>query len=175
VLPLVSLEYTYNLNGAGGTAGDSYDLMAERDYEDHVLGLRMQVPIGNQAARSRLRRSLAQRMQLLASRAQREQIIRQEVLNSVDQLQANWQRIQAALERVRLAERLLEIESRQLLVGQGFDFRVLEAQVALAEAQSALIQAVADYQIAQVDIAFATGTLLGQSAIDWRPIAGPPK
>jgi hypothetical protein len=39
-----------------------------------------------------------------------------------------------------------------------------------AEAQSAEILALTEYQIAQVDLAFATGTLLGAAKVRWDPI-----
>ena len=44
------------------------------------------------------------------------------------------------------------------------------AQTRFAEAQSGEILALAEYQIAQVDLAFATGTLLGAAKIRWEPI-----
>jgi outer membrane protein len=45
---------------------------------------------------------------------------------------------------------------------------VLDAQTRLANAQSAEIAAITDYQIAQIDIAFATGTLLGRAGVAWQ-------
>ena len=39
-----------------------------------------------------------------------------------------------------------------------------------ANARSAEIRALAEYQIAQVDIAFATGTLLGSAQVRWEPV-----
>jgi hypothetical protein len=37
------------------------------------------------------------------------------------------------------------------------------------------VQAVAEYQIAQVDIAQATGTVLGASRVTWQPPPAPKK
>ena len=50
---------------------------------------------------------------------------------------------------------------------------VLDAQTKFADAQSAEIQALAEYQIALVDLAYATGTLLGAARIHWEPIVPP--
>ena len=47
------------------------------------------------------------------------------------------------------------------------------AATRLAESQFSEIRAITDYQIAQVDLAFATGTLLGAAKVDWAPIAAP--
>jgi outer membrane protein TolC len=44
---------------------------------------------------------------------------------------------------------------------------VLVAQSNLASAQSAEIAAITDYQISQVDLAFATGMVLGESSVSW--------
>ena len=49
----------------------------------------------------------------------------------------------------------------------------LPVPIRLANAESAEISAITDYQISQIDIAFATGTLLGASRVHWSPIAAP--
>ena len=174
LLPLVSLQYTYNINGLGGTMNDAFDELEESNFVDHRLGVSVEVPIGNAGARSRLRQSMLARMQTLATVDQRELAIRQEVLNAIDQLEANWQRILAARQRVIAESRVLEVEIRQFEQGLRTSTEVLEAQTRLANARLSEISAVTEYQIAQVDIAFATGTVLGASRVTWEP-AAPPK
>ena len=44
---------------------------------------------------------------------------------------------------------------------------MLDAQTKLADAQASEISALTDYEIAQIDLAFATGTVLGQAKVDW--------
>src|SRR5439155_21395636 len=109
-LPLVSLDYTYNLNGLGASLDESFNLLHDNDFADHRAGLRVQIPIGNQAALSRLRRSILNRAQQLATRDQRALQVRQEVFNAADQLEANWQRILASRKRVVLAARVVAVE-----------------------------------------------------------------
>ena len=60
------------------------------------MGIHLEVPIGNEAARSRLRAALLRRLQQLATKEQRSVQIEQEVLNAVDALELGWQRIVAA-------------------------------------------------------------------------------
>ena len=43
------------------------------------------------------------------------------------------------------------------------------AQTNLADAQRAEISALTEYQIALVDLAYATGTLLGAAKVQWAP------
>ncbi len=173
MLPLVSLTYTYNINGLGGDFNDAFAMVGDRNFADHRVGLSVEVPIGNEAARSHLRSALLQRLQSLATREQRELQIRQEVLNAVDQLEADWQRILAARQRVIAAARATEAEIRQFEQGLRTSTDVLIAQANLANAKLSEISAVGDYQIAQVDIAFATGSILGASHITWDPPPAP--
>jgi outer membrane protein TolC len=173
-LPLVTLDYTYNVNGLGPTFDDAVNFATDHDFVDHSIGVRVQVPIGNEAARSRLRRALSTRLQALATQEQRMAAITQEVLNAIDQLEANWQRILAAQQQVILNARLLDVETRQFERGLRTSTEVLNAQTSLANAQSAEINAITEYQIAQVDIAFAVGMILGSSHVTWDPIPAPP-
>jgi outer membrane protein len=174
-LPLVALDYTYSVNGLGPSFDESFNMLGDSDFADHRLGLRVQVPIGNQAAASRLRSALLRRLQTLATRDQRDLQIRQEVFNAVDQLEATWQRILATRQRVVLAARVVELEQRQFNLGLRTSTDVLDAQTRLANSQSSEVQAIAEYQIAQVDIAQATGTVLGASRVDWAPAQLPKK
>lgn len=175
LLPLLGLNYTYNVNGLGGTFNDAVRMTRDRNFDDHTLGLRLEIPLGNEAARSRLRRAIANRLQQLATREQRVAQITQEILAAVDTLDANWQRILAARKRVVLAARLRDVETRQFVLGLRTSTDVLNAQTSLANAQSSEVSAVTDYQISQVDIAFATGTVLGASKVAWEPIKTPSK
>ncbi len=169
-LPLVTLDYTYNINGLGPTRGDAYDVLHDKRFEDHIIGLQLLVPLGNQAAESRLMQAFYQRRQRLATRENRKTLIELEVLNAVDQIEANWQRILASRQNAILAGRLFEAEKRQFEVGLRTSTDVLDAQIKFAEAQSSEIRALTEYQIAQVDLAYATGTLLGASKVHWAPI-----
>jgi len=169
-LPLVTLDYTYNVSGLGATRSDSFDLLYDNRFADHVLGLNLLVPLGNQAAKSRLLQAFYQRRQRLASRQNRLTLIELEVLNAIDQLEANWQRILASRQNVVLSGRLFEAEKRQFELGLRTSTDVLDAQTTFADAQSAEISALTEYQIALVDLAYATGTLLGAAKVQWEPI-----
>lgn len=172
-LPLLTMDYRYNINGLGATNHDSYDLLFDKRFEDHRLGFQLFVPLGNQAGKSQMRRALYQRRQRLASRDSREAMIELEVLNAIDQLEANWQRVLASRQSAILDGRLHEAEKRQFALGLGTSTDVLQAQALFADTQSAEIRALAEYQISLVDLAYATGTLLGAAKVQWEPLASP--
>jgi len=169
-LPLVTLGYTYNVNGLGATKDDSFDMLFDKRFEDQRLDLQLSVPLGNQAAKSRLRQAFYQRKQRLASRDSRKALIEFEVLNAIDQLEANWQRILASRQNAILAGRLYQAEKRQFELQLRTSTDVLQAQTNFADAQSSEISALTEYQIALVDLAYATGTLLGAAKVSWEPI-----
>ncbi len=169
-LPLAVLDYTYVSNGLGASYGGAFDVLGNYDFEDQRIGVRIEVPLGNEAAQSRLRRAILSRLRNSATKQQRRATIQQEVLNAVDQLEANWQRILANRQRVILTARTLAAEQRQFDLGLRTSTDVLDAQARMADAQSAEIRSLADYQVAQVDIAIATGTVLGVANIHWEPI-----
>src|SRR5438093_1437339 len=83
----------------------AWTTVRQADFQDNQVGLQIQIPIGNEAARSTLRGAIARRLQQLATKAQREAQIEQEVYNAVDTLETDWQRIVAARQRVVLAAR----------------------------------------------------------------------
>ncbi len=169
-LPALAVSYTYNVNALGSTPSDSYDLLLDKRFEDHRVGLELSVPLGNRAARSGLRRAVFNRAQRLATRESRRAQIQQEVLNTVDRIEANWQRVLANRHRTVLAARNLRAEERQFELGLRTSTDVLDVQTRLADAQSAEIRALVEYQIAQVDLAYATGTLLGAARVEWEPV-----
>ena len=169
LLPLVTFDYQYRVNGLGKSLDASLDLTREFDYEDHSVGLQIEVPIGNRAAESRYRSALLQRLQAIADRDTQAQTVRQEVLDAIDQLQSTFQRVTAARQRAALNKRLLAAEIRQFENGIRTSTEVRDAQINFANAEASVVSAEAEYQIAQVDLAFATGTTLGAARIAWTP------
>lgn len=169
-LPLFALEYTYRVNGLGGTSGESFSVLNDNRFEDWSVGLRAEVPLGNEERRARVARAVLTRLQRSATKADIRQGIVKDVHDAIDSLESAWQRILAARQAVILETRTLSAERRQFDVGRTTSTDVLDADTRLAIARLREIDAIVDYQIAQVDLAFATGTLLGASRVDWAPI-----
>jgi len=169
MLPLVALDYTYNMNGIGTARSDAYDMMFDRTSESYTVGMNLIVPLGNQAAKNRLLEAQYRKRQRLFTKENRRMQIQTEVLGAIEQLEANWQSILAGRQNSILAGRLYEAEKRQFVVGLRTATDVLDAQAKFANAQSTEISALTEYEIAQVDLAYATGTLLGATKVRWEP------
>jgi outer membrane protein len=168
-LPLVTLDYIYSINGLGGSYNRSLNQLTDNRFNDWTVGINAEIPIGNEGAKASYQQAILVRLQRLATKEMRSAAIRQEVYDALEQLEQNWQRILAARLASLLAGRTYEGEQRQFEVGLRTSTDVQNALATLADAQSQEVRALADYQISQVDIAFATGTLLGNDKIRWEP------
>lgn len=169
-LPLFTLDYAYSVQGLGPTLSRSNGVLWANNFESWSIGFSGEIPLGNEAAKARVQEAILTRLQRLSSKDARRLAIRQEVLTAVDAAQAAWQRILASRQSAIAAARTYEGEKRQNAAGARTTTDVLDAATRLADAQSAEIRALADYQIALVDLSFATGTLLGASKVDWSPL-----
>jgi outer membrane protein TolC len=70
-LPLFTLDYRYNVNGLGRDWGRSFEQVGENDYEDWIVSANLEIPLGNEAAQSRVSRAVLQRLQRLSTRSAR--------------------------------------------------------------------------------------------------------
>ncbi len=168
-LPSFTLDFQYAIPGLGQNLNSSIDQLTGANFRSWSASIRGEIPLGNEAAKARVQQAILTRLQRLSTRDARALAIRQEVLGSVDAIEAAWQRILAARQSVILAARTLEGEQRQFDAGARTSTDVLDAAARLANEQTSEIAALTDYQIAQVDLAFATGTLLGAGKIEWSP------
>ena len=169
-LPLVTADFLYRINGLGPEFDEAVEVALENEFEDWQIGLNAEIPIGNTQRRAAVQQAVLTRLQRLASREARRQSVRQQVLDAVDNIDSGWQQILAARQAVALNERTLRAEESLFENGRSTTTDVLDADARLADARLRDIQAVVDYQISQVDLAVATGTLLGASKISWTPI-----
>ncbi len=169
-LPLLSGSLTYRVNGLGEEFTEAVRTASENRFEDWEIGINAELPLGNEQRRAAVEQALLTRLQRLASREARRQTVRQEVLDAVDNIDSGWQQILAARQAVALNERTLRAEESLFDNGRSTSTDVLDADARLADARLRDIQAVVEYQIAQVDLALATGTLLGASRVEWAPI-----
>ena len=85
--------------------------------------------------------------------------------NAVSELRGNWRRILAAEQSVAAAYRDYRVEQSQFQLGVRTSTDVLLAAARLADAQLGRIRAFTDYEVAQINLAQATGTLLGKGQI----------
>jgi outer membrane protein len=169
-LPQLDLYYRYATAGQAGNEGHALRNVFDHPLEDHAVSLSATIPLGNRAAKARLRQARLDKVRTQVDRQRLEQQIRREVYQVVDTLEQNWRRILAAEQGVGQALREYQVEQSQFQLGQRTSREVLNAAERLGYAQLRRIYALADYEIAQVRLAEATGTLLGHGQILLEPV-----
>ncbi len=173
VLPIANLDFSYGLLDRDSSLDRALRAVPDGSHPDFAVGVSFEVPFTNQRQRALLDEAVLARARRLASRNARELKVRQEVHDTVDILQQNWQRVLAARQSVVVAGVNYDAELRQFEQGMRTMREVLEALSDLGDSQLAELRAIVDYQVAQIDVAFATGTLLGHARVDLSPLAMP--
>jgi outer membrane protein TolC len=102
-----------------------------------------------------------ERSQRLVTQQLRELTVQREIFDALDTTEQNWQRILAARQNVILAGVNYDAELKQFNEGLRTMTEVLNALSRLGDTQMREIKAIGEYQVALIDLAFATGTLLG--------------
>jgi outer membrane protein TolC len=149
--------------------GGAFEDLAGDSWDDHVIGLAASIPLGNRAARARLQQARLAKIQDQALRDRLRQTIRQDVYEAVSELERNWRRILATEQGVVAARRDYRVKQRQFQLGASTSTDVLYSATQLADAELSQIRAYSDYEIAQVNLARATGTLLGYGQVFLEP------
>jgi outer membrane protein TolC len=164
-LPDLTIDYTYSRGDQADALDRAFGHLGNGSAEDHSVGLVATIPLGNAVAKARLARARLQELRDKADRDRLDRSIRQEVYEAIAELEKDWRRILAADQGVNAAMRDYRVEQSQFRLGVRTSTDVLYAATGLADAQLRRIYAFAGYQIAQVNLARATGTLLGYGQI----------
>lgn len=165
-LPLFTLDYQYGaLSNPSNRASNIGQELLNGQYNDWSVGLKFEMPVSNEARKAKLDKAIAQRMQRLTNKTLQTMTVKREIHDALDKVEQNWQRILAARQQVMIAGVNYEAELKQFNEGLRTMTEVLETLTRLGEAQLKEIRAINDYQVALIDLTFATGTVLGYSQI----------
>jgi outer membrane protein len=165
-LPMFTLDYQYGaLSSSANRFGNIGQDLLNGQYNDWSIGLKFEMPVSNEARKAKLDKAIAQRMQRLTNKTLQTLTVKREIHDALDKVEQNWQRILAARQQVMIAGYNYEAELKQFNEGLRTMTEVLETLTRLGEAQIKEIRAINDYQVALIDLTFATGTVLGYTQI----------
>jgi outer membrane protein len=169
-LPLFTLDYSYGaLSNSAGSFGSAYGNVLDGEFNDWYVGFKFEMPVTNEARLARLNRAVEQRLQRLSTKTLQELTVKREINDSLDIVEQHWQRILAARQQVGIAGMNYDAELKQFKEGLRTMTEVLEMLTRLGDSQMKEIRAITDYQIALIDLSFATGTLLGYTNVSFAP------
>jgi outer membrane protein TolC len=128
-------------------------------------GIRLEIPLGNEAAKADLRMALYRRLKELATGQDRRQTITREVFDAVSRTGTGWQAMVSTRQAVDLATRAYDgvrtlYERRFATITD-----LTQSLLQLAEAQRAQAAAEVGYQIALLDLSDAAGLLPGRAGL----------
>ncbi len=182
--PSVDLFGTFGLNGLSGDArtisnfdgttsqsrfnggyGEALDNLADTEFFNWEIGLKLSYPLGNRSAKSKLAASRLRAHQSILDIKNLERSIIVEVREAVRQIETDKKRIKAAKIARKLAEEKLAAEEKKFEVGLSTSFNVLEFQEDLAESQSQEIQAIIDYKKSKIKLNRVMGKTLEEHGV----------
>jgi len=176
LLPRLDLIGTFGLNGLSGDAtmisfsgqsskspfgggyADSLDHLADADGYEWLVGLTIEIPLGNRADRSRYDQAKLSKRRSIMDLKNLEDRIDMEIKVALEDIQSSFERISVADRFVRLAAKTLHQEEERLKRGLSNTFRVLNFQDDLIDAKIRKIRAQVDYQKGLASLYKAMGT-----------------
>jgi outer membrane protein TolC len=166
LLPRLDLQASYGLNGLGGGSRSSFDELGTGDYYSWVVGINVEIPLGNKWAKNNYRESQLRIKQAESALKSVKRKMELEVRESIREIDSSLKRIDSAQKSRTLAERRLEAEEERLSLGMSTTLDVLGFQDSVAAAQTREIQALIDYHIARVVLEAVEGVILDAHGID---------
>jgi len=159
-----------------GGFSDALGNLFSGEFNNWQVGLQVQFPINNWAAKAQHAQAVINERQQLVQIADREQQLRVDITKAVRQVTSGAQQVAQAAVARELAERQLDAEERKFAVGTTTNFEVLTFQRDLANARTSELQSITNYMNSVARLEQAKGTLLaslgmsiGMAGVSGRP------
>lgn len=160
LLPRLDLQGSVGVNGLNGAYSGNLDKLVSGDFNTFSVGVVLEVPIGNRAARANFLKAKLEADQAQTSLRSIERTIVTEVREAVRRVEAATKVVNATREARRLAEEQLRVEQKRLEAGVTTTFNVLRFQRDLTEAQANEVTAIAEYNKSLANLEKVKGTIL---------------
>lgn len=169
LLPQLDAQAQMSFYGLGDNAGDGYSEVFDGDYVNYLLGLSLQVPLGNRSAEANHQSARLKKMSAVTSYKRGLQQATIEVKTALRNLVTSAALIQAnksfrIAQTENLRALLVEEETMAGLTPTFLNLK-LQTQVGLASARTAELRAIVDYNKALSSLYKAMGTSLNQRQI----------
>jgi outer membrane protein len=165
VWPRLDLVGSLGANGLDSGGGSAVEDALDGSTPAWSAGVMVTVPLGNRAARSKLRETMREKEQLLLNFKQLEIDLALQVEMAAARVETSGRRLSTARASLGASQTTLDAELKRLSEGVGVSFNVLEAQKDVASAGTRELAARADLNKALVDLWLSTGTLLEREGI----------
>jgi outer membrane protein TolC len=150
--------------------GESWEMALQRvgtgNYYSWLIGLQLEIPLGNRGARSDFTKKLLSQEQGELRLRDLKKEISGELAQAMTKVKTNLQRIKATKAASALARKKLEAEEKKYEVGMSTTHDVLDFQEDLAIAEANELRALIDYIKSVIELEKSQGTLLETSNVE---------
>lgn len=160
LLPSLDLVGRYGGLGVDTDPAQSINNAASFDNSEYFYGAVVSLPLSLVAERGNYRASEAAKEMSELQLKKAEQEVLWQVADYAGRVQMRLDQVNSTRKARDYAERAYEAEQKKLANGLSTTFVVLQLQTSLIRAQTAAIQALADYRAVVTQLAFADGTIL---------------
>jgi outer membrane protein TolC len=160
LLPSLDLLGRYGGLGVATDAGSSINNTFSFDNPQYFYGAVVSFPLSTIAERANYRASKAARQMADLQLKKAEQEVLLQVADLVSRVQSRFDQVNSTRKARTYAEAALGAEQKKLQNGLSTSFIVLQLQETLTLARTAELQALADYNKTQAQLAFAEGSIL---------------
>jgi outer membrane protein len=164
LLPKVDLVARGTADSTEATLDETFENQPNASHLSYRIGVQVEIPIGNRAARAIYQRSLLQRQQAIEQYLNLVKQVTEEVKRAMREVRTTWDEMIATRQATFAAQdALLAIQQREEQaepLTPTFVQLKLDRQAELAAAQRAEATAIAAYNVAVSELEHAKGTLL---------------
>jgi outer membrane protein len=163
-MPKLDLVASTRFSGLDDSFSDSQEILYDGDYNSYAVGVTLEIPLGNRQRQAEFQKRLLERSKAASQRWNISDQVAVAVKEAIRSAETSFEQIRIQQEAVEAATAYLQaLEDTEVIRTQltpEFMLVKLQAQEALAEAHRGEIKAKADYNIALVQLAQTTGTVL---------------
>jgi outer membrane protein TolC len=160
-LPQLDVVYRMTLNGLGPSADQGFDQMTGGNFIDQYVGMELAWNFGERAERAGIRVAALQQSQAVLTYKRALDDVITDCRVAMRNLDTSYRQLQPSYEAVVAgSENLRSLQERQERKSPAELDTTLNAQVNLAQARRALLNAIVSYNQGVVDVERSKGTLL---------------
>ena len=165
LLPALSVDYHFNLNGNGDSSRDTFNTAFGGRYPENTVGMVFKMPWFE-------RSEIAEYQQKKNNLKSQEMGIKNLALDVVKDVREKVRRVRTAIERVKVTRRAFDLQEQKLVaeqkrygIGVATSFEVLTFQQDVANARVARIRAIADYYESLIQLWQSLGITLEKNGV----------
>lgn len=177
-LPEVDLVAAWTFNGfdfSGRSLADATSNLGDGNPSGWAIGVNASVPIGNEVRLAAYQAAMLRRLQAVATLRNRQVTVAGEVLDALDSLELQWDRILTSRYQEEAARRFFDAYKTLFDRGQIASANLTQALQAVNNAGINRARAEAEYQIVLARLAQAAGCLLGHAGVEWSDALDEPR